>query len=62
MHKFKAFLLSGFMAFLFAGGLLLGGSDFVKIPWGQFIAVIMWVVLLIMVKTIQRKHPNGPWK
>ena len=62
MYKFKAWLLSGLMALLFTGGILFSGSDIIfPIPWGQLIGVILLVVLLIIVKLVERKPPNGPF-
>ena len=62
MNKFKAFLLSGIMALLFTGMILFGGSDVIfPIPWGQLVGVCCGIVLLIIVKVVERKHPNGPF-
>jgi hypothetical protein len=62
MNKFKAWLLSGLMAFLFTGMILFGGSDIIfPIPWGQLIGVCCGVTLLTIVKIVERKYPNGPW-
>ena len=62
MNKFKAWLLSGLMALLFVGMLLFGGSDIVfPIPWGQLIGACCGVALLIIIKAVERKHPNGPF-
>ena len=62
MNKFKAWLLSGLMALLFTGMILFGGSDIIfPIPWGQLIGVCCGVVLLIIVKIIERRPHNGPF-
>ena len=53
-NKCKASIFSCFMAFLFAGGLCLAGSDFVGFPWGQLIGVPMLVMFAFIGIRLER--------
>ena len=48
-NRFKAGILSGIMAVLFSGGILLGGSEFVGFPWGPLAGACCFVILGIIV-------------
>lgn len=55
-HKIKLSAISCVMALLFAGGVLLGGSEFVGFPWGPLAGAVCFVALLLMCNRIRRYH------
>jgi len=53
-NRLKLSALSCLMAFLFAVGLALAGSEFVGFPWGQMIGVPMLVMFAIIGRHLER--------
>jgi hypothetical protein len=56
-NRLKAGALSCWMASLFAGGILLGGSEFVGFPWGPVVGALCFVALAITAYFFRNKLP-----
>ena len=54
--KLKASILSFILALLFAGGVLLSGSNFVGFPWGPLAGAGCWVALGLMVLALRCQY------